>query len=68
MRIYVSSTAKGFCSIDFCVDHNKLETWFDVSVAIYSTPEKDGFYKNYRFATLKTAKRKFDYLTEKYGI
>lgn len=68
MRIYASSNAKGFCCIDFCVDHNRLETWFDVSVAVYSTPQKDGFYKNYRFATLKAAKKKFDLLTDKHGI
>lgn len=68
MRIYMSSTEKGFCCIDFCVNHNRLETWFDVCVAVYSTPKKDGFYKNYQFATLKAAKRKFDYLIEKHGI
>ena len=72
MTICNSSNKNGSCGVSFCFDSHTLETWFETYIAIYSRDNGEkiinGFYKKYSFRTLKAARGKIEFLTEKYNI
>lgn len=59
---------RGSISITFNVDHHRLETWFTVTLAIYSTDTEKGRYKEYQFSTYKAAHNKAEFLAHKHGF
>ena len=54
------STPKGSRTLELFIDDRTETVFFDVSLAIYGTPDTKGKYKKYAFKTLKAANKKFN--------
>lgn len=68
MTICQINNERGHISVSFCVDHNRLETWFEVHIALYSNDNFKGLYKVYDFNTYRAAHNKMEYLQKKYNF
>lgn len=68
MTICSINNDRGHISIVLCVDHNRLETWFEVHIALYSNDTFKGLYKVYYFSTYRAANNKMERLCKKYNM
>lgn len=68
MTICSINKEHGHISVSFCIDHHRLETWYEVHMALYSTDSFKGLYKKYDFNTYKAAHNKMEFLAKKYNL
>lgn len=68
MNINIISNERGNIHISFFVDHNRLETWFETTIALYSNDAFKGLYKTYTFKTYRAAYEKMLLLQKKYNL
>lgn len=68
MTVCSISEQHGSITITFHLDHHRLESWFEVAIALYSTDKFKGMYKTFHYATYRAAHNKLEALKEKYGF
>ena len=68
MTICSISKEHGHVTVSFCVDHNRLETYFETTIALYSNDNFNGLYKTYYFNTYRAAHNKMEFLAKKYNL
>jgi len=68
MTINNISERHGSINVSFCLDHHRLETWFETTIALYSNDNFKGLYKTYTFKTYYAAYSKMRQLAKKYNF
>jgi hypothetical protein len=68
MNICIISNERGNICVSFYVDHNRLETWFETTIALYSNDNFKGLYKTYTFKTYYAAYNKMLLLQKKHNL
>jgi hypothetical protein len=56
----MQSTEKGVRRLEIGIDDRAERVYFEVILAIYGTPKKNGVYKVFEFKTLSAANKKFN--------
>lgn len=59
---------RGHINISIEIDHFKFETYFHVTISLYSNGDFLGLYKKYTFKTYRAADNKMRFLAKKYNF